>query len=898
MFSSTGFASVLTTWGPKTAAGSEDSERPSNSGVVGRARTVNRGARRRQAAVGVWQQVACAGQLECLEDRLLLSASFATPGFLLSGHVISAPDSRAGASPNVTPASVAPITPAEMQQAYAVNQIAFGGVAGDGTGQTIAIVDAYNDPDIISDASTFNSQFGLQPFNVSGGPTLQVLNENGGASLPGNSGKNGWDVEESLDVEWAHSIAPKANIILFEASSNSFGDLLQAVSTAAHMSGVSVVSMSWGGGEFSGQTSADSFFTTPSGHQGVTFVASTGDDGTPADYPALSSNVVAVGGTSLSIDSSGDYLGESAWSDGGGGISAVESQPSYQVGKVNGTSSTHRTVPDVSMDADPNTGVYVYDSFSGGWYQVGGTSLSSPMFAGLVAIADQGRALQGESSLDGATQTLPLLYNLASSDFHDVTTGSNGTYSATPGYDLVTGLGTPVGNLLVSGLVGVAAAQPPGIAAPTSATVTQNSSLAFSSAGGDAITLSDSQIGGNSDSLSLSVSHGTLSLASTSGLSFVSGANASSSMTISGTLASLNSAINGLVYSPASGFSGADSLSFSISDPGDGLSATHSVAISVKQPPTFGGPASASVNQKATLTFSAAKGNAITVADSAAGTSLMQLTLTVVEGKAKFSTMSGLKVIAGANNSASVTVTGNLTNLNKALNGLVFTPTAGFAGAASISLSLRDPGDQLTGSATVSITVNAPPKFAIVTPATLTENSSLTLSPAQSNAIGVIDATALGGGNVQLSLSAGHGTLTLATTAGLTFTAGANHAASMTIVGSLSNLLAALDGLTYTPTTKYAGSASIKMTAKDLTDGLSGSATIALKVTKVAPAKAAAQHVAAKPVVQHSTTISTHPAPLSDPIETSWTSAGGDSQIDESNHWEGLAAAIEMLGRP
>src|SRR6202035_3624175 len=169
-----------------------------------------------------------------------------------------------------------------------------------------------------------------------------------GTSLPTNSARNGWDVEESLDVEWAHSIAPKANIILFEASSNSFGDLLQAVSTAAHTSGVSVVSMSWGGGEFSGEASADSFFTTPSGHQGVTFVASTGDSGTPADYPALSANVVAVGGTNLSIDSSGNYLGESAWSDGGGGISAVESQPSYQAGKVNGTSSTQRTVPDVA----------------------------------------------------------------------------------------------------------------------------------------------------------------------------------------------------------------------------------------------------------------------------------------------------------------------------------------------------------------------------------------------------------------------------------------------------------------------------------------------------------------------------------------------------------------------
>ena len=278
-----------------------------------------------------------------------------------------------------------------MQQAYGVNQISFGGVTGNGAGQTIAIVDAYNDPDIVTDAGTFNTQFGLQQFNVSGGPTFKVVNENGGTSLPANSSTDGWDIEESLDVEWAHSIAPEANIILFEANSNSYNDLLTAVSTAADTTGVSVVSMSWGGGEFSGEQSIDSVFTTPAGHQGVTFTASTGDDGTPADYPALSPNVVAVGGTSLSIDSSGDYQGESAWSDTGGGISQLESQPTYQVGKVNGLSTTHRTVPDVAMDADPNTGVYVLDSFSGGWFQVGGTSLASPMFAGLVAIADQGR---------------------------------------------------------------------------------------------------------------------------------------------------------------------------------------------------------------------------------------------------------------------------------------------------------------------------------------------------------------------------------------------------------------------------------------------------------------------------------------------------------------------------
>ena len=128
-----------------------------------------------------------------------------------------------------------------------------GGLAGTGSGQTIAIIDAYNDPNILSDAAAFSTQFGLQQFNVSGGPTLTVLNQSGGTSLPGTDpdghAERHWEVEESLDVEWAHSIAPQANIILFEAASASTSNLMAAVKTAADYSGVSVVSMSWGGSE-------------------------------------------------------------------------------------------------------------------------------------------------------------------------------------------------------------------------------------------------------------------------------------------------------------------------------------------------------------------------------------------------------------------------------------------------------------------------------------------------------------------------------------------------------------------------------------------------------------------------------------------------------------------------
>jgi hypothetical protein len=735
-----------------------------------------------------------------------------------------------------------------MRAAYGVSQISFNGTAGNGAGQTIAIVDAYNDPNIIADANSFSSKFGLQQFNVSGGPALSVLNENGGTALPGNASPGTWDVEEALDVEWAHSIAPNANIILFEASSNSYSDLFTAVSTASDYAGVSAVSMSWGGGEFSSESGYDSYFLTPSGHQGVTFLASTGDNGTPAGYPALSPNVVAVGGTSLGVDSSGDYLGESAWADGGGGISAYESQPSYQTGHVNGTSSTNRTVPDVSMDADPNTGVYVLDSYDGGYWQVGGTSLSAPMWAGLIAIANQGRALQGESSLNGLTQTLPTLYSLPSSDFHDITTGSNGTYSATAGYDLATGLGSPVANLLVPALAGYSATQAPTVSGPSAISVNENSTLLFATAQGDGITLTDAQAGSNADSLTLSVADGTLALGSTNGLTFTAGANGSSSMTISGTLANLNAALNGLVYTPTSGYSGPDSLHLSLTDPGDGLTGSDNVAITVNapSPPTITAPASHSVNENSSLVFSTAQGTAITFADSFAGSSPETLTLSATDGILMLATTNGLTFAPGSSNgSSSMTVTGTLANLNSAVNGLSYMPNSGYTGSDALHLSLTDPGTNLTGSDSVGLTVNPPSQPPTITaPGTgsVNENSSLVFSTAKGDAIVVADVEA--GSNVeQLTLTATHGTLKLASTSGLKFVSGSNKSASMKVSGTLASLNAALNGLTFTPTSRYVGAASIAVSLKDAGDNLTGSATIAVTVNKVSRAVKAADAI-------------------------------------------------------
>ncbi len=392
------------------------------------------------------------------------------------------------------------LTPAQIEGAYGVNSIRFGSSAGNGAGQTIAIVDAYDYPTALSDLNAFSSYFGLPKLNSgSGSPTFTRLSQTGStSSLPGTDPAgpgNDWEIEESLDIEWAHAIAPDANIDLVEATSASYSNLLKGDQTAAGLSGVSVVSDSWGGSEFSGENSNDSVFK----HSGVTFLFSSGDSGAyepgtttiAANYPACSPNVVAVGGTTLSVGSGNSYAGESAWGNGtssgtssngggGGGISAYESIPNWQVGKNNGNSSSFRTEPDVSLDANPNSGVPIYDTYDftsgGSWQTYGGTSLACPMWGGLIAIANQGRSLAGESALTGYSQTLPDLYNLPGSDFHDVTSGNNG-YPATTGYDLASGIGTPVANLLVPAL-----ALPFISSNPSSATVNVGTDTKFTAA--------------------------------------------------------------------------------------------------------------------------------------------------------------------------------------------------------------------------------------------------------------------------------------------------------------------------------------------------------------------------------------------------------------------------------
>jgi hypothetical protein len=469
--------------------------------------------------------------IEVLESRQLLSSA-------VSGDVTMHTNTVFVHAAATSSTSIQGYTPDQIRTAYDFSNITFpNGAAADGSGQTIAIVDAFNDPNITSDLGVFDTQFGL-----SAPSSFKVVNQTGGSKLPTTD--SGWAGEIALDVEWAHAMAPKANILLVEAASSSISDLMSAVKYAGSAAGVSVVSMSWGGseffswggGEFVGQTSYDSYFTTPAGHQGVTFVASAGDSGASSgvQWPASSPNVLSVGGTTLNTQgTTGTYSSESSWSGTSGGYSQVETEPAYQTGVQ---SSGARSTPDVSYVADPNTGVAVYDSLPdqgfSGWQEVGGTSAGAPQWAALIALADQGRVIAGNGTLDGASQTLPMLYNLYSapgtasystytSSFNDVIDQSSSNpwqwrwggrgrsgSQATAGYDTVTGLGSPKAASIVSALTATSSTNSSGSTTNTGTTSTGGSAtpqaLPASTVTGTFTTSAPvSVIGGQSGSLKL-----------------------------------------------------------------------------------------------------------------------------------------------------------------------------------------------------------------------------------------------------------------------------------------------------------------------------------------------------------------------------------------------------------
>jgi subtilase family serine protease len=335
--------------------------------------------------------------------------------------------------------------PGYLQSAYNVASVVS---AGAGKGQTVAIVDAYDDPNAHSDLDYYRGWFGLPPLPAcsawpSASACLRKVNQFGAAgSYPGTD--SGWALEIALDLEMVSSICPNCSILLVEANSNTYSDLSAAVSEAVTL-GADVVSNSYGGGEWSGESGFDAAYN----HPGVAITVSSGDAGYGTEYPAASQYVIAVGGTSLTqATNTGTRNGtETAWSGAGSGCSAYESKPSWQQDRGCGS----RTVADVSAVADPGTGVWVYDTFGeSGWLIVGGTSVAAPIVGSVYALAGNRLGTTSSLSSDPYNAVATAMANHSALPLFDVTSGSNGACgmylcTAVSGYDGPTGLGTPNG---------------------------------------------------------------------------------------------------------------------------------------------------------------------------------------------------------------------------------------------------------------------------------------------------------------------------------------------------------------------------------------------------------------------------------------------------------------------
>lgn len=342
---------------------------------------------------------------------------------------------RTDATPLLAGSGVTGYTPAQVRSAL--------GLTGTGAGQTIAIVTAFDAPNVVKDLAVFNAAFGLPA-----PPSFRKVNQTGRTKLPAVDAS--WALEAALDVQWAHALAPSAGILLVEATTNSLSNLMSAVTWAAAQPGVSVVSGSFGVPEFTRQKDHDLKCRLTTG----ACVFASGDTGNPPAYPATAPWALGVGGTTLQLDAAGAVLGETAWSGSGGGVSLYTAKPAWQAAA---STAAKRAAPDVSWGADPATGFAVYSStpYQGqsGWFQMGGTSAAAPQWAGILAAAnslrrDAGKPVLSATTSTGATPLHTAVYSAGvRAATSDVLTGTNGTCglvcTARAGYDTVTGVGSP-----------------------------------------------------------------------------------------------------------------------------------------------------------------------------------------------------------------------------------------------------------------------------------------------------------------------------------------------------------------------------------------------------------------------------------------------------------------------
>ncbi len=379
-------------------------------------------ANRIVAPQGATRAAALPGQAQYPNDPNIQipPSSVPVPGEMHTNHLIYVgPDRHLSTAGNPSGYS-----PAQILTAYGIP-------ANSGAG-TIVIVDAFDDPYALSDFNGFAAQFGLPQetstnVTASTNQVLQVVYASGRKPRY----NSGWSQEEALDIEWSHALAPKAKIVLVETASNSGSNLYGGDDLAATISGAGQCSNSWGGGEYSGETGSDGHFN----HAGVVYFFATGDRGGSQDYPAASPNVVAVCGTSLTLTGSNTRASETVWTGTGCGPSKYEPRPSFQnaVATIVGAA---RGIGDVAADADPNTGVAVM--WNGSWYVFGGTSVATPLIAGIVNVSGSNRG-------SGPAEDAFVYGGLGGASFFDVTSGSAGSFSALAGYDFPSGVGAPIG---------------------------------------------------------------------------------------------------------------------------------------------------------------------------------------------------------------------------------------------------------------------------------------------------------------------------------------------------------------------------------------------------------------------------------------------------------------------
>jgi subtilase family serine protease len=542
------------------------------------------------------------------------------------------------ADPMASTSGITVYTPAQIRAAYGLPALPGGSAsvtsaqaAQLGAGQTIYIIDANDDPNAAAELAAFNSQFGLptctvKPLGASASLPLAAapstgcvfsvayVAANGALTATAPVYNSSWATEIAIDVQWAHATAPYARIVLVETPSATLGNFVAAAQLINSM-GPGVVSMSFGAAEGGYTSTYDPNFVAPN----MTYVAATGDAGEEVNWPAVSTHVLAVSGTSLTYSGTG-ARSETVWSGTGGGVSVYTPTPSYQTLMVPGFAvGKFRAVSDVTFNANPNTGQYLavmpQGSTAVGWYSAGGTSLATPQWAGIIAIAN---ALRAQTSLAPIGALQPTLYGLATqsrsyaSSFLDVTTGSDGacaTCYAETGYDLPSGLGSPNAASLLPALTGVPAATAPVV---SSATVTGKAGVALS------FTLSAT----DSHPLTYSLAGAPAGLSVNSSTGVVSWSSPTSG----------NYSVTATALDATTGLSG---------------QATISIAIVAPQPPTLSGGAVSGIAQTAlTFTAQATDVNAVTYSLSGAPSGMTVSTAGVVTWAAPLAGTYAVTVLA------------------------------------------------------------------------------------------------------------------------------------------------------------------------------------------------------------------------------------------------------------